>query len=148
MSKYPHIKLLTIAVEHYQAYLLIIEHNHSITDKFHVKYYLICRSIELLLKSWLVYCGISEVELKSRYGHNLKKLIVESIHQNIESKLEIIISQEIIDTVDKLNTYYKPKDFEYPVTGFKSVPLYIQLNKPLEDIISKLERFYRHQATG
>lgn len=138
-----HIKFYTLSWEFFTSYKVIVSSFPGVVDKFHVKYTLVCKSIEYLLKSLLLFGGKSEQELKDKYGHNLVKLLTEVIDTGIDKKLNINFADDFKSVLVSLNSYYKSKDFEYPSTGSKTVTLYIQLNEPIELLLEKMEEFYR-----
>ncbi len=139
-----HIKYLVLSKEFYDSYLLLVSDSTNPANKFHAKYFLICRSIEYLLKSWLLFKGTSLQLLKNRpYGHNLEALLNYTIEKQFEEDLEISLDETLINAIVKLNQYYDSKGFEYPETGYKELPLYVQLNQPIEALHSKIEDHYR-----
>ena len=102
-----------------------------------VPYYLYCRSIELILKSFLLYKGISKSELKIKYSHDLIKIL---------KKIELLLNKNLLNskekkTILKASYYYsnKNKGFEYfevlnAVRGYKNLPDLLVLEK----IVQKL----------
>ena len=142
MSATSHIKYLLLSREFYISYKAIVSSFPQIVDKFHVKYTLVCKSIEYLLKSLLLFGGKSERELKNEYGHDLEKLLTAVIDAGIDKQLDVNFTHEFKSVLVSLNAYYKSKDFEYPSTGSKTVTLYIQLNEPIEVLLTKMEVFY------
>ena len=143
MSATSHIKYLLLSREFYISYKAIVSSFPQIVDKFHVKYTLVCKSIEYLLKSLLLFGGKSERELKNEYGHDLEKLLTAVIDAGFDKQLDVNFTHEFKSVLVSLNAYYKSKDFEYPSTGSKTVTLYIQLNEPIEVLLTKMEVFYR-----
>ena len=77
-----------------------------------VKYYLLCHSIELSFKAFLLLKGVSRDEIAQKpYGHNLT---------NILEKCESLGFQELVDIsktqkseIEELNKWYSRKGFEY-----------------------------------
>lgn len=126
MSDTAHIKFHTLSWEFFTSYKAIVSSFPGVVDKFHVKYTLVCKSIEYLLKSLLLFGGKSEQELKNEYGHNLEKLLTAVIGAGIDKQLNVNFTDEFKSVLLGLNAYYKSKDFEYPSTGSKTVTLYIQ----------------------
>jgi len=102
------------------------EKTFQITDSFSpVPYYLLCRSIELSLKAYLLLKGYKIKYLKTKIGHNLKKLLKKAKELNIEEV--ITIPTEESDNIFKANLYYEKKGFEYffvidAFTGYKELP--------------------------
>jgi len=75
------------------------------------KYYLVCRSIELSLKSFLALKKVGFTELKRHYGHSLSKLIEETTARGLNETVEISEDEE--SEVKKANEWYYRKGFEY-----------------------------------
>jgi len=102
----------------------------SIKDDLNVvKYYLYGHSIELALKSVLVFRGESEKNLKKDFGHNLLKLID---HVYKDNKREFYDKRDLIRL---LNTYYEKKMFEYIFEGYKKLPEMIELRDVCLEIL-------------
>lgn len=112
--------------QRYAQEFMYAERTFETTDNFSpVPYYLLCRSIELSLKAYLLLKGCKIKYLKNKIGHNLEKLLKKAKELNIE---EIItISTEDSDNIFKANIYYEKKGFEYffvidAVSGYKELP--------------------------
>ena len=102
-----------------------------------VPYYLYCRSIELVLKSFLLDKRVSKKDLKENYGHNLIKLLSE-IKKSFDVKP---LSDSEEDVIKMADNYYsnKNKGFEYfevhrAANGYSDLPDLLQL----ENISRKL----------
>lgn len=79
-------------------------------------YFLLGRSIELSLKAFLLHCGMTIEELRSKkHGHDLSALLIEAMNRGL-SKLVKLEAQEI-GVIDLLSYDYMEKRFEYRVTG-------------------------------
>ncbi len=75
-------------------------------------YYLTCRSLELSFKAFLLINGIDRNKLKSRsFGHDLAALLRKSKELGLLDKLAISESEQ--EQVQKANTWYARKGFEY-----------------------------------
>lgn len=61
----------------------------------------------------------------------------------IENELGVELDTTLKEAILKLNQYYDSKGFEYPETGYREIPLYVQLNKPVEKLQAVLELYYR-----
>jgi hypothetical protein len=91
-----------------------------------VPYYLICRSIELSLKSYLLAKGIPQKKLKKRdLGHDLVKVLHKAQSMGIGSIVQVTQHQEM--EIKKANKYYAFKGFEYfqvvrAATGYRDRP--------------------------
>ena len=76
-------------------------------------YYLVCKSLELSLKAFLLAYGVTRQEIKNqnKLGHDLQKLLQRAIELNINSVSPISIVQE--QEILKANYWYARKGFEY-----------------------------------
>ena len=75
------------------------------------KYYLICRSIELSLKSYLSIKNIPVKTIKHELGHNLTKIFNRT--KELDIKKVVVISKEEEVEIKKANYWYNRKGFEY-----------------------------------
>lgn len=140
------IKYLELSKEYFSAYQYIASESTNPVNKFHAKYFLICRSIEYLLKSWLLFDGITLDELKGRsYRHNLQKLLGAVLSAGIEKKLSMLVDKEVQDIILRLNVFYDSKGFEYPEVGYKELPLYTQLDEPIMLLHKSMGDYYREE---
>lgn len=74
------------------------------------KYYLVCHSLELALKSYLLMETKSMEELK-KLGHGLGKILGKSREFGLDS---VVVMSELENcAIDKANKWYKRKGFEY-----------------------------------
>jgi len=95
--------------------------------------YLVGHSIELSLKAYLVYEGISLAELPTnQYGHNLARCF-ESANKLGLSDIVNFESGEI-DALEVLNELYSTKQLNYIVTGTKTLPVF----GPIQVLCQKL----------
>lgn len=93
---------------------------------FDATYYLFGHGIEVALKSFLLAAGAANLDvLKKEVGHDLSEAARRAI-QVRNSDVSELIEQYRID-LDVLSGYYKAKEFEYRVTGFKRLPHYERL---------------------
>lgn len=75
------------------------------------KYYLICRSIELSLKSYLALKKVRVKKIKNKYHHNLSKIIEETTTLGLREIVDISENEEL--EIEKANRWYNRKGFEY-----------------------------------
>jgi len=107
--------LINYAWQYYKAYQIVDKTMPKVQELFPVKYFLLCRVLELSIKGFLRNKGYTRKKLMGM-GHDLEKLIDE-LHKNdvlmgVNQMLETFVA----------NQYYKTKQFEYPITGYKEVP--------------------------
>ena len=80
-----------------------------------VAYYLVGHASELLLKSYLFRCGTSLDELKSKYGHDLIKIITKARALGLPTDVQL-------DLIEHLSQQYAPKKTEYRQLATASYP--------------------------
>ncbi len=106
------------------------------------KYYLICRSIELSLKSYLVLNGIGYETCKKKFRHNISKILTECIDLGIEKYVTLSEANRL--EIEKANDWYDRKGFEYfsirnIVEPRESLPNLRTLEGIAEQLVSVLE---------
>lgn len=107
---------IVLAKEYYFSYLAVQEKFPSFVTQLHTKYFLICHSIELIMKAELRIRGVTARDLKSNlFGHNFDKLLTKLREFNI------LLDQESTILLRSINEYYRTKQFEYPLIGSKSL---------------------------
>jgi hypothetical protein len=84
-----------------------------------VSYYLYGHGLELTLKAFLVSQGSTLRGLK-RVGHDLKRALRAA--RKHASFAPIVLTDKDRIVVSWLNEYYREKEFEYLVTGAKTLP--------------------------
>lgn len=108
-------------------------------------YYLICRSLELSMKAYLLASGVSRDQLKKRsLGHDLDKILLKSKDLGLFSIVSI--TDEEYDNIIKANRWYVRKGFEYfelknIVEGRSTLPDINVLDRLANQLIIKLEPF-------
>ena len=117
-----------------------------------VLYYLYCHSIELSLKSLLLFLDknktIRDIKNNKNYGHNL-----ESILRDTELKSGVaLLNDKDKELIKKANYFYDKKGFEYytsemmasSLKGYKDLPDIIKLknicNKLLKIVSNKIDK--------
>lgn len=83
------------------------------TDKFFspAKYYLVCRSIELSLKSYLLLKNVPINKVKCNLGHDLHRILRKSKELGIDTIIGVTDEEKV--EVERANGWYKRKGFEY-----------------------------------
>ena len=112
--------LWTHANEFYQASCILVQPENE--GLLHPSYYLVSHSIELALKAFLRGNGVSLEDLKNqrKFGHDLEKVFNKCIQLGLESFLPITEKDKF--AIITIYDYYKTKELEYIVTGFKRYP--------------------------
>lgn len=96
------------------------------TTKFSpVPYYLLCRSLELSLKAYLLSVGHSKDDVRRKIGHNLCEALLRAEENGLTAT--IIVTALEIEHIGLANEYYANKGFEYfsvvpAVTGYPRLP--------------------------
>lgn len=75
------------------------------------KYYLLCRSVELSLKSYLLLKSVPIKKVKYKLSHDLHKILKKSKELEIDSVVGI--TDEEKSAIEKANDWYNRKGFEY-----------------------------------
>lgn len=107
---------LNYAHEYYASYELIQKQHPKITDFFAVKFYLLCHSLELVMKAWLRHKGATYNELKG-FSHDLEKIMVV-----LHDKHKLLFDARSQQMISLVNQLYSKKEFEYSLRGAKTVP--------------------------
>lgn len=109
-----------------------------------VPYYLYCRSLELVLKAFLLAKGVAKEDLKKRsLYHDLAKILQRARAEGLEQIVPFSASWE--EEVRKANGYYSRKGFEYfhvvaAVRGYPNLPRLDVLNEIVTALLEKLEQ--------
>ena len=74
-------------------------------------YYLVCRSIELSLKSYLLLKNMPINKVKRKFGHDLHKILRKAKELGIDTVVNI--STEEKNEIEKADGWYNRKGFEY-----------------------------------
>lgn len=85
--------------------------------------YLVGHAIELSLKAYLAFSGVSLRELASKnFGHNLEACYVEARKRALDE----LVTFEAIEVAGMkvLNELYSNKELNYIVTGAKQIPVF------------------------
>ena len=111
-----------------------------------VPYFLYCRSIELVLKAFLLGKRVPKKDLpkKKLYGHDLEKILKKAKELDIGKFIKITPEQE--KEILKANRYYASKGFEYfevikAVKAYPELPDLLLLEKVTSELVTKLESF-------
>ncbi len=108
-----------------------------------VPYYLCCRSLELVLKAFLLAKGVSQRELMKRdLGHDLCKILLKA--KNLDLEKEVPLTSHWEAEVEKANDYYADKGFEYldvatAGRGYPNLPNLDILNELVSTLLTNLK---------
>lgn len=95
--------------------------------------FLVGQSIELSLKAYLLHSGVTLEKLRTKFGHDLHKLLRKS--KELELKRIINLTEEEINTIELLNELYVSKQLQYIVTGAKVFPVFGPLQTATKKIV-------------
>lgn len=118
----------------------------GLEDRFSpVPYYLYCRSLELVLKAFLLAKGVPKGALKNRrtLGHDLSKNFVRAKTLGLEQVAQLAADWEA--EIHKANAYYAGKGFEYfdvvaAAQGYPHLPALDVLNEIVTTLLVRLEQ--------
>ena len=108
-----------------------------------VPYYLYCRSLELVLKAFLLAKGVAKNDLKGRnLHHDLQKNLLKARALGLEQTDPFAAHWE--DEIRKANVYYARKGFEYfdviaAARGYPQLPALDALNEIVTALLERLE---------
>lgn len=115
-----------------------------------VPFYLFCRALELILKSFLLVSDFPRDDLKKKpYGHDLLRLLKEARSRGLEDVVELPETFEA-DLTDA-NDYYNGKAFEYFdfrkwAHGYEGLPPLSRLQESTEHLIAVLKPYCISEA--
>lgn len=81
-------------------------------------YLLVCQSLELSFKAFLRGSGYSDKQLR-QLSHNLHACAAAAKTADVERYVSL--SAADADAIATINQYYQSKDFQYSVSGYKSL---------------------------
>ncbi len=136
---------------HYAEDFLEASNSHYSERPFSpVKYYLVCHSIELSLKAYLLLSGVSKNEIRDRsLGHNLSNILKKCEELGIQEIVSISDLQRSL--VDELNKWYSRKGFEYfevknLIAGVGNLPSVGSADELAASLISNLKEPCKNEA--
>lgn len=95
--------------------------------------YLVGHSIELCLKSYLVFRGVPLSDLKTKkYGHDLEKCLKKAKEIGLNAHVQLDNGE--LYALNVLNKLYFTKQLNYIVTGAKEFPIF----GPIQTVCTKL----------
>ncbi len=131
MDRYSSMMISNVAGEYLEAAKITNSQN---SDKFKPPYFLVCRSLELSLKAFLRGSGYSASQLLN-IRHDLDKCVQRAVGAGLDGYVSLSENDRAL--ISAANFYYKSKDFEYTITGYKS-------RRPrVEPLIKLAERVWR-----
>ena len=135
--------LWTHANEYYHASCILVRPEND--GLLHPSYYLVSHSIELALKAFLRGNGVSLDELKNqkKLGHDLEKILDRAVQLGLGTFLSITEKDKF--AIIAINDYYKGKELEYIVTGYKQFPKIELLTSFSGRLLETIRQFCSHR---
>jgi hypothetical protein len=81
-------------------------------------YFLVCQSLELSFKAFLRGSGYSDKQLR-QLSHDLDACVAAAKAAHLERYVSL--SAADVAAIATINQYYQSKDFQYSVSGYKSL---------------------------
>jgi len=134
--------LLRYAWDYYKAFCEILEKHPKDIDMYQIKFYLLCHSLELVLKTFLKHKGYTRKILMDDFGHDLEKLLLE-----LYNKHGLIFDRESAKRIFQVNQYYNTKQFEYFQSGYKELVDINKLGDVTKLMLSKAEYKFREELS-
>ena len=124
--------------DYLQAAALVSKANNG--EFSHPAHFLFGRSIELVLKAFLLARGVPYSRLRNPpYGHSLSNLLKESRRRRLG--LECQLGKNEIKTILLLDKEYSTKRHEYIVTGSFAAPKNMSLLFLTTKLVTSLDRY-------
>lgn len=133
------VDFLELGEDYYESYKSLKAQNPQPVALLPVKYYLLCHSLELGIKSLLRAYGLRLSEIKN-YGHDLLSAVKDL--QDKESSLYFSSREHQIITL--INDYYRRKSFEYYQDSLQLLPPI----EPLAQLVKLKLKGARKTITG
>jgi hypothetical protein len=86
--------------------------------------YLVAQSIELCLKSYLIFKGVPLNDLRKKYGHDLIKSLKKAKELGLDRDTSVNLNEAEQYALVVLNELYSTKQLNYIVTGGKVFPVF------------------------
>jgi hypothetical protein len=107
-------------------------------------YFLVCRSLELSFKAFLRGSGYSDKQLR-QLSHNLDACVAAAKAADVERYVSL--SEADAAAIATINQNYQSKDFQYSVSGYKSLVHPDVLIALAERVWESLRPFCEQQRT-
>jgi hypothetical protein len=105
--------------------------NDQMPNSLHVLSHLLCTSVELALKSYLIHVGYSEKQLR-KIGHDLSKLLKATVDEGFY----YTGSRNFVLTVS--GVLYKQRIFAYPENARMRIILPVRLRQMTNEILNEV----------
>lgn len=84
--------------------------------------YLTAHSIELILKAFLLFKGVSLTKLKRKYGHDIEKAFTKANELGLDQSVKF--DPDEVEVLKILNVLYSSKQLNYFIRGAKEFPAF------------------------
>ena len=119
IDRTPSSGLWWFAEDYYKAAVVTSDIRNCSLCSSVVPNYLVCHSIELVLKAFLRAKGFRVQNLR-KFGHDLESVLAEARKQGLDGFCTV--PSEFLEHLRRANFYYRLKDFEYIVAGVMHLP--------------------------
>jgi hypothetical protein len=139
-----HVNLTPYAFHHFAMRFRDVARIAEVSSGFSpVPYYLYCRALELSLKAFLLLNGITKQQIMRKdLGHDLIRNLERA--QTLGLSKIFVVSEQQRAEVEKANSYYVGKDFEYAnvmraVKAYPALPDLIVLDRLVDNLLVVLK---------
>jgi HEPN domain-containing protein len=135
------VGLMRYAVEYMEAALAVVEKRTKSGYEIIAPVpamFLVGQAVELALKAYLLQMGVSLVDIRKKYGHQLHRSLRKAKELDLLSYVQIMPEEEY--GLDLLNDLYASKRLQYIVTGAATFPMFIVLEKVALKLIYAIGR--------
>lgn len=98
--------------------------------------YLTAHSIELILKAFLLFKGVSLTKLKSKYGHDIEKAFTKANELGLDQSVKF--DPDEVEVLKILNVLYSSKQLNYSIRGAKQFPAFGIVQKLTEKMLHNI----------
>jgi hypothetical protein len=108
-----------------------------------VRYFLVCRSVELALKAFLLAGGFKKRDLRGKLGHRLTHALLEAERMGLGKIVPLSADEKAV--LSAANDRYSSKRFEYfeifdAATGYRDLPSIDLLSVVAERLVSGVKQ--------
>ncbi|PKN84168.1 MAG: hypothetical protein CVU51_10995 [Deltaproteobacteria bacterium HGW-Deltaproteobacteria-1] len=123
------IGLARYAREFYDAAIIVDEklclrHGYELVPSVPVMY-LTAHSIELILKAFLLFKGVSLTKLKCKYGHDIEKAFSKANELGLDESVKFDLNE--VAVLKTLNVLYSSRQLNYIIKGTKQFPAFAMI---------------------
>jgi HEPN domain-containing protein len=128
LTPVPRFDFLTRAEEFYQAYRDLPKRTPSAWPS----YFMLCHAVEMALKSFLISHGRSLYDLRSKFGHDLDKLLADAAQEGLSLSTR---ATEDIKLMSRVHTSYLQRYPNYEGAMGKGVVVVEEVDASVEELM-------------